>query len=329
MPGSGKLRLTGQLGSVMKESAHAALSWIRSHASQVPSELLSRHGVCLAANDVTCGCWWVVSLVLHRVRWLTRTSTFIFQLGPFPRTYVFPRCVYYVSGGDLMSLKPNHCPLCLRVFACALCSQGPSAGIAITTALVSSLTQRCARCDTAMTGEVTLRGSVLPVGGIKEKLLGAHRGGIRRVILSSRNERDVEDVPKEVRDDLTIFYVSKVCYDMPFRGECSPSPSVDWCDAVLTPPCVQVDDVFDLVLEEAPTELRSLSAHHEAATKADNEVFARVTGGSSAGGSGAGAGADACAGTGGHVARGDSDQRVAVTGACLDDVATNPLLSFL
>jgi len=87
--------------------------------------------------------------------------------------------------------------------------------------------------------------------------------------------------------------------------------------------------VFDLVLEEAPTELRSLSAHHEAATKADNEVFARVTGGSGAGGSGAGAGVDACAGTRGHVARGDSDQRVAVTGACLDDVATNPLLSFL
>jgi len=120
MPGSGKLRLTGQLGSVMKESAHAALSWIRSHASQVPSELLSRYGVCVAANDVTCGLWWVVSLVLHRVRWLTRTSTFIFPLGPFPRTYVFPHSVYYVSGGDLLSLKPNHCPLCVCDCMCAL-----------------------------------------------------------------------------------------------------------------------------------------------------------------------------------------------------------------
>lgn len=84
---------------------------------------------------------------------------------------------------------------------------GPSAGIAMCTALVSSLTGNPVRADVAMTGEVTLRGEVLPIGGLKEKLLAAHRGGIKRVLIPKENERDLEEIPENVKQDLTIYPV--------------------------------------------------------------------------------------------------------------------------
>ncbi|KAL3860391.1 hypothetical protein ACJMK2_010516 [Sinanodonta woodiana] len=87
---------------------------------------------------------------------------------------------------------------------------GPSAGITITTVLVSLFSNRCVRSDTAMTGEITLRGLVLPVGGIKEKVLAAHRAGIKRVILPKRNEKDLSEIPSSVKDDLTIILASKL-----------------------------------------------------------------------------------------------------------------------
>jgi len=87
---------------------------------------------------------------------------------------------------------------------------GPSAGVAITAAVLSALSGNLVRADTACTGEITLRGLVLPVGGIKEKVMAAHRAGIRRVILPHRNAKDIEEIPLEVRNDLEIFTVQNV-----------------------------------------------------------------------------------------------------------------------
>ena len=93
----------------------------------------------------------------------------------------------------------------------AIAKDGPSAGAAITTALVSLFSDVPVREHLAMTGEVTLRGMILPVGGIKEKLLAAHRAGIRTVILPERNEKDVlADLPLRVRQDFKLHYVSKM-----------------------------------------------------------------------------------------------------------------------
>jgi len=92
----------------------------------------------------------------------------------------------------------------------AIPKDGPSAGITMATALVSVLAQRPVRKDVAMTGEITLRGNVLPVGGVKEKLLAARRAKIKTVILPEPNERDLEDLPQEVRDDLTFIFVENV-----------------------------------------------------------------------------------------------------------------------
>ena len=92
----------------------------------------------------------------------------------------------------------------------AVPKDGPSAGITIATALASALTNRPVRRDLAMTGEITLRGRVLPVGGVKEKLLAAHRAGIRTVILSKENDKDLEDLPENVRDEMTFHLVSSI-----------------------------------------------------------------------------------------------------------------------
>jgi ATP-dependent Lon protease len=92
----------------------------------------------------------------------------------------------------------------------AIPKDGPSAGITMATALVSVLSQRPVRKDVAMTGEITLRGNVLPIGGVKEKLLAARRAKIKTVILPAPNERDLEDLPQEVRDDLTFIFVENV-----------------------------------------------------------------------------------------------------------------------
>ena len=92
----------------------------------------------------------------------------------------------------------------------AIPKDGPSAGITIAAAMISSLSRRLLRSDTAMTGEITLRGRVLPVGGIKSKVLAAHRAGIRRVVIPSENEKDLVDIPKNIRKNLDIFLVKNM-----------------------------------------------------------------------------------------------------------------------
>jgi ATP-dependent Lon protease len=150
MGGKGSMILTGQLGDVMKESAQAAMSWIRSKAHEM--------GISKSVDE----------------HFLEKTDLHLhFPAGAIPK-------------------------------------DGPSAGVTITTALVSLLTARCVRADTAMTGEVTLRGLVLPVGGIKEKVLAAHRGGIRRIIMPARCEKDLVDIPKNVRDEIEFLFAKRV-----------------------------------------------------------------------------------------------------------------------
>jgi ATP-dependent Lon protease len=98
----------------------------------------------------------------------------------------------------------------LHVPAGAIPKDGPSAGVAITSALTSLMTGRRVRNDTAMTGEITLSGLVFPVGGIKEKVMAAHRAGLRRVVLPARNEADTEDIPEDVRKELEFVYVGRI-----------------------------------------------------------------------------------------------------------------------
>jgi ATP-dependent Lon protease len=118
-------------------------------------------------------------------------------------SYVWSNAAALDIDPELLEGKTLH----VHVPAGAIPKDGPSAGVTIMTALASLATGRPVRSDVAMTGEITLRGKVLPVGGIKEKVLAAHRAGIRSVILPRRNERDVEDVPEELRRQLAFVFV--------------------------------------------------------------------------------------------------------------------------
>lgn len=144
MPGKGSLRLTGQLGEVMSESANLALSYVRTHAE---------------------------------------------ALGIDPKTF-------------------NKQDLHVHFPAGAVKKDGPSAGVTITMALISLLTDRAIRPRLAMTGEMTLRGEVLPVGGIREKVVAARRIGVRTVVLPERNRADVEEIPSEVRKRVSFIFAS-------------------------------------------------------------------------------------------------------------------------
>jgi ATP-dependent Lon protease len=146
LPGSGRLILTGQLGEVMRESAQAALSIVKSHAAS-----------------------------------------------------------FGIDGKRF-----ENADIHIHVPAGATPKDGPSAGVAMFMALVSLMSERTVRNDTAMTGEISLRGLVLPVGGIKEKVVAAHRAGIKRVMLPARNRKDFEDIPEEARSELEFVWLERV-----------------------------------------------------------------------------------------------------------------------
>ena len=146
MKGKGGLTLTGKLGDVMKESATAALTYIRSHANE---------------------------LDIDEERF---------------------------AGIDLHVHIPEG----------AIPKDGPSAGVAMVSSLVSVITGRAVRRDVAMTGEITLRGDVLPVGGIGEKVLAALRADIRELILPFPNEKDVNEIPEDVREGVIFHYVHTI-----------------------------------------------------------------------------------------------------------------------
>jgi ATP-dependent Lon protease len=148
MPGSGRLTITGQLGDVMRESAQAALTWVRGHVSQLNPDL---------PDD------WFATHDIH-----------------------------------------------IHVPAGAVPKDGPSAGVAMATALASLVSGRPVAGDVAMTGEITLTGQVLPVGGLKEKSLAAGRAGIKRVIVPDRNEGEILEIPEHERAGLEFIYVDRI-----------------------------------------------------------------------------------------------------------------------
>jgi ATP-dependent Lon protease len=146
MKGKGNLMLTGSLGDVMKESAHAAMSYIRSHAAafNIPDSIFETHDI-------------------H-----------------------------------------------IHVPAGAIPKDGPSAGVTIAVALISLITDRSCKRNVALTGELTLSGRILPVGGVKEKVLAAHRAGVKAAVFPARNDSDIKDIPEDIKKDIQIIEINEL-----------------------------------------------------------------------------------------------------------------------
>ena len=122
------------------------------------------------------------------------------------RSYLWSHAVDFGINAEAIKQNGVH----LHVPAGAIPKDGPSAGVTMASALASLYTGRRVRSDTAMTGEITLSGLVFPVGGIKEKIMSAHRAGIRRIVLPAQNEADIEDIPEDVRKELEIIPATRI-----------------------------------------------------------------------------------------------------------------------
>ena len=171
--GKGGLKLTGQLGDVMQESAQAAFSYLQARSKEL---------------DVDPELYQETDIHIH------------IPAGAIPK-------------------------------------DGPSAGVTIAASLISAFTERKMRCDVGMTGEITLRGRVLPVGGVREKILAAHRAELKTVIIPEENKKDLVDVPKKARDDLDIRLVK------------------------------HMDEVLGIALGPAPPKEKSTKEHEEGEVK--------------------------------------------------------------
>jgi ATP-dependent Lon protease len=154
------------------------------------------------------------------------------KLGEVMQESARAAVTYTRSRADLFGVEPDFnesVDVHVHVPEGAIPKDGPSAGITMATALVSALTKVAVRKDVAMTGEITLRGKVLPVGGIKDKVLAAFRGGLTEVILPKENEKDVEEIPAEVREAMEIHYVESMddVLRLALDGTLSPLPKRD------------------------------------------------------------------------------------------------------
>eukprot|EP00301_Raphidiophrys_heterophryoidea_P002700 c11255_g1_i2.p1 GENE.c11255_g1_i2~~c11255_g1_i2.p1 ORF type:complete len:436 (+),score=112.96 c11255_g1_i2:162-1469(+) len=197
MRGKGRIVLTGQLGDVIKESAHIAVSWVRSHMSP-PSDNNTMPPLLLGSAT-------------------NNKSQPLRAMGPTD-----PNWALMTAAVDHAKAHSHHGDgteahgwfdtndLHIHFPAGAIPKDGPSAGVTLVTVLVSLLKNQCVRSDTAMTGEVTLNGHVLAVGGIKEKVLAAHTAGIKRVILPQANKSDLQKLPENVRQSMKFILVEQV-----------------------------------------------------------------------------------------------------------------------
>ena len=115
---------------------------------------------------------------------------------------------YFIDREDFKNFEKQD--IHIHVPEGAIKKDGPSAGVTLTTAIYSAFSNKPVRSDVAMTGEITLRGKVLPIGGLKEKSISAHRSGIRTIIIPKENEKDIDDIPEQVRSELTIVLASHI-----------------------------------------------------------------------------------------------------------------------